>query len=155
MDSGLFKYFYFVHSCHIEVFKYKRYTVCIFYLQRYPDCISQAVYHSFFIAYPTSYQQFGEDFKTGVCNFVHLWLTGFLGFLSMQWVSLITTSLLHLLGIQPVPRFWLTWNFGVLEPVNMYKIVADQEKSKENELVKARSEMYSTFTIWSDVCDYV
>ncbi|XP_062508246.1 protein FAM227B-like isoform X2 [Corticium candelabrum] len=87
------------------------------FFKRYPDCISQAVYHSFFIAYPTSYQQFGEDFKTGVCNFVHLWLT----------------------GIQPVPRFWLTWNFGVLEPVNMYKIVADQEKSKENELVKARN----------------
>jgi hypothetical protein len=47
-------------------------------LQRYPDCICQAVYHTFFIAYPTSYQQFGEDFKQGLCNFVYLWLTGLL-----------------------------------------------------------------------------
>lgn len=87
------------------------------FFKRYPDCICQAVYHTFFIAYPTSYQQFGEDFKQGLCNFVYLWLT----------------------GIQPVPRCWLCWNFNVLEPSNMFKMVADQEKRKENELVKARN----------------
>ncbi|XP_065827056.1 protein FAM227A-like [Oscarella lobularis] len=93
------------------------------FLTRYADSIAQAIYHTFCVAYPTSYKRFGEDFRNGLCSFVSLWMT----------------------GIQPVPRTWLKWNFDLLEPVNMFKLIADQEKSKETNLVKARGQDLAQF----------
>lgn len=44
--------------------------------QSYPDVIAQCVYSTFIYAFPTSWNNFDEDFKNELCNTISLWQVG-------------------------------------------------------------------------------
>ena len=46
------------------------------FLHRYPDCTCQAVYSAFIHGYPASWKRFDGEFRTDLCNTVHMWQVG-------------------------------------------------------------------------------
>lgn len=46
------------------------------FLHRYPDCTCQAVYSAFIHGYPASWKRFNGEFRTDLCNTVHMWQVG-------------------------------------------------------------------------------
>lgn len=45
-------------------------------LQSYPDLVCQTVYSTFCEAFPTSWRQYNDTFKTDLTDLVTLWMTG-------------------------------------------------------------------------------
>ncbi|XP_078691384.1 protein FAM227A-like isoform X2 [Branchiostoma floridae x Branchiostoma belcheri] len=82
------------------------------FLETYPDLLAQSVYSAFCACFPTSWQQFGDDFKAELTD------------LTWEWVA----------GIKPVPRSYLRWNLYDLEPPNMRKQVVKKGKNKKSAL---------------------
>ncbi|XP_078610508.1 protein FAM227A-like isoform X2 [Branchiostoma floridae x Branchiostoma japonicum] len=82
------------------------------FLETYPDLLAQSVYSAFCACFPTSWQQFGDDFKAELTD------------LTWEWVA----------GIKPVPRSYLHWNLYSLEPPNMRKQVVKKGKKKKSAL---------------------
>lgn len=60
--------------------------------QRYPDVIAQAVYCTFCTAFPTSYKQFGDEFKESLIQIIHEWIAGksFVHDYRLYWEELVS-----------------------------------------------------------------
>ena len=79
--------------------------------QSYPELLAQGIYSAFCAAFPNSWRQFDEKFKSDLCN------------LTNQWI----------VGTRPMPNMWMDWNIRSLEPTDMRKEVLmkkDPKKSK-------------------------
>lgn len=83
------------------------------FLKRYPDIMAQAVYCTFCTAFPTSYKQFGDEFKESLVQLIHEWIA----------------------GTKPVPRLWAKWNFRALEPKAMRKDEQIKQDASKGSLV--------------------
>ena len=61
-----------------EVWKSNQYFAHLFLacVQTYPDVIAQCVYSTFIYAFPTSWNNFDDEFKNELCNIVSLWQVG-------------------------------------------------------------------------------
>lgn len=75
--------------------------LCILYLhthtQSYPDVIAQCVYSTFIYAFPTSWNNFDDDFKNELCNTISLWQVGEQCNMAL---SMIQSDLTSCLGLQ-------------------------------------------------------
>ncbi|XP_071796658.1 uncharacterized protein [Asterias amurensis] len=67
------------------------------FFQDYSDLLAQSIYSAFCAAFPNSWRQFDNNFRSDLCT------------LTSQWVD----------GTRPRPRTWLKWNYSGLEPQNM------------------------------------
>lgn len=83
------------------------------FLKRYPNIMAQAVYCTFCTAFPTSYKQFGDEFKENLVQLIHEWIA----------------------GTKPVPRLWAKWNFKALEPKDMRKDEQIKQDASKGSLV--------------------
>ncbi|XP_002733341.1 protein FAM227A-like [Saccoglossus kowalevskii] len=86
------------------------------FFKNYPDLLSQAIYSSFCEAFPTSWRQFDDNFRSDICT------------VTSQWID----------GTNPVPRSWMAWNYKAIEPQGMRKAEVITNKSKK---VKDADEM--------------
>ncbi|XP_020608681.1 protein FAM227B-like, partial [Orbicella faveolata] len=89
------------------------------FLKRYPDLMAQAVYCTFCTAFPTSYKQFGDEFKENLIQIIHEWIA----------------------GTKPVPRIWDKWNFKALEPKDMRKDEQIKQDASKGSLVSLPAEL--------------
>ncbi|KAL9956226.1 hypothetical protein ACROYT_G037674 [Oculina patagonica] len=89
------------------------------FLKRYPDLMAQAVYCTFCTAFPTSYKQFGDEFKEDLVQLIHEWIA----------------------GTKPVPRIWDKWNFKALEPKDMRKDEQIKQDASKGSLVSLPAEL--------------
>ncbi|EDV28242.1 uncharacterized protein TRIADDRAFT_53657 [Trichoplax adhaerens] len=78
------------------------------FLQSYPDLVCQTIYSTFCEAFPTSWRQYNENFKTELTNLVTLWMT----------------------GNKPYPRSWSKWPYSRLEPAIVQKREAQAKQEK-------------------------
>lgn len=69
-------------------------------LQEFPDVIAQCVYTAIIHAYPNSWNNFDENFKLELCQYISLWQV----------------------GTKPMPNSWNNWEFHLLDPPNLPKI---------------------------------
>ena len=53
-----------------------------FLLQIYPNVLAQCVYSAYIHAFPTSWNSFDDDFKTGLCDFISMWFKGLVRIIS-------------------------------------------------------------------------
>lgn len=83
------------------------------FLKRYPNIMAQAVYCTFCTAFPTSYKQFGDEFKEDLIQLI------------TEWIA----------GTKPVPRMWDKWNFKALEPKDMRKDEQIKQDASKGSLV--------------------
>lgn len=83
------------------------------FLKRFPNVMAQAVYCTFCTAFPTSYKQFGDEFKEELVQLIHEWIA----------------------GTKPVPRIWDKWNFKGLEPKDMRKDEQIKQDASKGSLV--------------------
>ena len=51
-------------------------------LQIYPNVLAQCVYSAYIHAFPTSWNSFDDDFKTGLCDFISMWFKGLVRIIS-------------------------------------------------------------------------
>lgn len=65
--------------------------------QSYPDVIAQCVYSTFIYAFPTSWNNFDDDFKNELCNTISLWQVGEQCNMAL---SMIQSDLTSCLGLQ-------------------------------------------------------
>jgi len=89
------------------------------FLKRYPNMMAQAVYCTFCTAFPTSYKQFGDEFKEDLVQLIHEWING--------------TKL--------VPRIWDKWNLKGLEPKDMRKDEQIKQDASKGSLVSLPAEL--------------
>ena len=98
-------------------------------MQMYPDVVAQCVYTTFIYAYPTSWNNFDEEFKTELCQFISLWQV----------------------GTKPLPNSWGKWELELLEPQNLLKhVVKDEQKSPKRD---SKSPRRGTFNLDSLIKD--
>ena len=55
---------------------YSDMCVLLAHAQSYPDVIAQCAYSTFIYAFPTSWNNFDDDFKNELCNTISLWQVG-------------------------------------------------------------------------------
>ncbi len=79
------------------------------YIQMYPDVISQCVFSTFIYAYPNSWNNFDEHFKTELCQYISLWQV----------------------GTKPIPSSWKKWELHLLEPPNLFKYASKEEPEEK------------------------
>lgn len=72
----------------------------------YPDVIAQCVYTTLLHAYPNSWNNFDEDFKSELCRYISLWQV----------------------GTKPMPNSWTRWELYRLEPPNLPKLETRSEE---------------------------
>lgn len=89
------------------------------FLKRYPNMMAQAVYCTFCTAFPTSYKQFGDEFKEDLVQLIHEWIA----------------------GTKPVPRIWDKWNVKALEPKDMRKDEQIKQDASKGSLVSLPAEL--------------
>ncbi|XP_070579339.1 protein FAM227A-like [Ptychodera flava] len=80
------------------------------FFKNYPELLAQCIYSSFCEAFPSSWRQFDDDFKSDICDLTSLWIA----------------------GVKPVPRFHMSWNYKDLEPQGMKKAEAISKSKKGN-----------------------
>lgn len=88
------------------------------FLKRYPGMMAQAVYCTFCTAFPTSYKQFGDEFKEDLIQLINEWIT----------------------GTKSVPRIWDKWNLKALEPNDMRKDEQIKQDASKGSLVSLPAE---------------
>ncbi|KAK2557248.1 Protein FAM227A [Acropora cervicornis] len=99
------------------------------FLKRYPNIMAQAVYSTFCTAFPTSYKQFGDEFKEDLSQLI------------TEWIA----------GTKPVPRMWDRWNFKSLEPKDMRKDEQIKQDASKGSLVHLPEENLSKQSSLSSV----
>lgn len=99
------------------------------FLKRYPNIMAQAVYSTFCSAFPTSYKQFGDEFKEDLSQLI------------TEWIA----------GTKPVPRMWDRWNFKSLEPKDMRKDEQIKQDASKGSLVHLPEENLSKQSSLSSV----
>ena len=88
------------------------------FFQSYPDLLSQSIYSAFCAAFPNSWRQFDDKFKSDICTLTHQWIV----------------------GTRPMPNLWENWDMPMLEPKDMRKEVLmkkDSKKSKNAILIQS------------------
>lgn len=68
-------------------------------MQTYPDVIAQCVYSTFIHAFPTSWNNFDDEFKNELCNIVSLWQVGE----EQDTLALVTVMLLKRITVHDPP----------------------------------------------------
>ena len=86
------------------------------FLQMYADGIAQCVYTAVMFAYPNSWVNFDENFKTDLCTYI------------TQWQE----------GTKPLPNSWIKWELRLLEPLDLPKCkMAQGSDGKELGVVRS------------------
>lgn len=75
----------------------------------YPDIIAQCVYTTLLHAYPNSWNNFDDNFKSEMCQFIYLWQV----------------------GTKPTPSSWKRWELHHLEPSNLPKLKIKGDKQSK------------------------
>ncbi|XP_072044045.1 protein FAM227A-like isoform X2 [Amphiura filiformis] len=83
------------------------------FLKSFPDLLAQSIYCAFCAAFPNSWRQFDDKFKSDLCTLTHQWIV----------------------GTRPMPNLWENWNMTILEPKDMRKEVLMKKDSKKKGLL--------------------
>ncbi|KAM6980580.1 protein FAM227B-like [Aplochiton taeniatus] len=92
----------------------------------YADCLAQAVFTSFYKAFPASQEQFGDEFKTDVADLINFWVS----------------------GVKPKLLSWQSWKLAELCPADEGESVKDSACDRESafeELVSKAQKLTSHF----------
>lgn len=83
------------------------------------------MYSAYIHAFPTSWNNFDDEFKSELCDIISLWFRGERNI----YISILTTDML--IGIKTIPENWREWDLKSLEPANLMKhISTDEDKIK-------------------------
>ena len=116
------------HDVFFKVRTISTSSVLNFYnLQLYPDVLAQGVYSAYIHAFPTSWNNFDDEFKSELCDIISLWFRGE----HNMYIYNIILIIDMLLGIKAIPENWREWDLKSLEPGNLMKhISTDNDKIK-------------------------
>ena len=91
--------------------------VCVCIVQMYSDAIAQCSYSAFICAYPNSWNNFDNAFKSELCLCISLWQVG-------TW---------------PMPGLWRKWPLALLELPNLLKVIGQDKHHEETSAKRAQT----------------